>query len=235
MSLLLHVLDPAELDFPFEEPTLFHGLEQLPDALVEPRALRAAYLGRVQPLSVAFAAGVPHAPDRLRARPHRSAARLAPFQFSRLAEMNSMLPLPPLFAFGFANPAMLGWLAAAAAPILIHLWSRRKRREMAWAAMAYLLAAVERRQRRLRIEQWLLVALRTALIVRGRLRGGRAAVGPRRRGDAVGRTDAPRAGDRRLLFDGLSADRQEPFCHAPRSWPRGSSRRARGATPFRWF
>lgn len=41
---LLHVLDPAEIEFPFDEPTLFHGLEQLPDALVEPRALRAAYL-----------------------------------------------------------------------------------------------------------------------------------------------------------------------------------------------
>ena len=41
---LLHVLDPAELDFPFRQPTLFRGLEQLPDVLVEPRALRQAYL-----------------------------------------------------------------------------------------------------------------------------------------------------------------------------------------------
>jgi uncharacterized protein (DUF58 family) len=43
---LLHVLDPAELDFPFEEPTLFRGLEQLPDVLAEPRSLRKAYLGQ---------------------------------------------------------------------------------------------------------------------------------------------------------------------------------------------
>ena len=41
---LLHVLDPAELEFPFHETTLFRGLEQLPDVLVEPRALRRAYL-----------------------------------------------------------------------------------------------------------------------------------------------------------------------------------------------
>jgi len=41
---LLHVLDPAELDFPFQQPTLFRGLEQLPDVLTEPRALRRAYL-----------------------------------------------------------------------------------------------------------------------------------------------------------------------------------------------
>ena len=41
---LFHVLDPAELEFPFQQTTLFRGLEQLPDVLVEPRALRKAYL-----------------------------------------------------------------------------------------------------------------------------------------------------------------------------------------------
>ena len=53
---------------------------------------------------------------------------------------------------------MLGWLAAAAAPILIHLWSRRRYREMSWAAMEYLLAALRQSRRRLRFEQWLLLA-----------------------------------------------------------------------------
>ncbi len=42
--ILMHVLDPAELDFPFHQTTLFRGLEHLPDVLVEPRALRRAYL-----------------------------------------------------------------------------------------------------------------------------------------------------------------------------------------------
>ncbi|MGA2618706.1 MAG: DUF58 domain-containing protein [Thermoguttaceae bacterium] len=41
--LLMHVLDPAELDFPFQQPTLFRGLEGLPTVLAEPRALRKAY------------------------------------------------------------------------------------------------------------------------------------------------------------------------------------------------
>ena len=41
---LFHVLDPAELDFPFRNTTLFRGLEELPEVLVEPRALRKAYL-----------------------------------------------------------------------------------------------------------------------------------------------------------------------------------------------
>ena len=42
--ILLHVLDPAELDFPFRNMTMFKGLEQLPDVLADPNALRQAYL-----------------------------------------------------------------------------------------------------------------------------------------------------------------------------------------------
>jgi len=73
--------------------------------------------------------------------------------------------LYPLLAFGWVNLPMLGWLAAAAAPILIHLWSRRKYRETSWAAMEYLLAAVQRQTRRLLFEQWILLAIRTLLVV----------------------------------------------------------------------
>jgi hypothetical protein len=76
-----------------------------------------------------------------------------------------MLNPPPLLAFGIANLPMLGWLAVAVAPILIHLWSRRKYRQMSWAAMEYLLAAVQRQTRRLLLEQWLLLAIRTLLVV----------------------------------------------------------------------
>ena len=73
--------------------------------------------------------------------------------------------LLPLFAFGFESLPMLGWLAAGVAPLLIHLLSRRKHRETAWAAMDFLLAAVKRRTRRIRIEQWLLLLVRTLVIV----------------------------------------------------------------------
>ncbi len=71
----------------------------------------------------------------------------------------------PLLAFGFMNLPLLGWLAAAAAPILIHLWMRRKYREAPWAAMEYLLAALRRQSRRLHFEQWLLLAVRTLLVM----------------------------------------------------------------------
>lgn len=40
---VMQVIDPAEQDFPFEDPTLFKGLESLPEQMAEPKALRKAY------------------------------------------------------------------------------------------------------------------------------------------------------------------------------------------------
>lgn len=41
---VMHVLDPAELDFPFQHATMFQGLEDMPELLADPPALREAYL-----------------------------------------------------------------------------------------------------------------------------------------------------------------------------------------------
>ncbi|MBV8315161.1 MAG: DUF58 domain-containing protein, partial [Planctomycetaceae bacterium] len=41
--IVFHVLDPAEIEFPFRDTTLFRGMEGLPDVLTEPHALRRAY------------------------------------------------------------------------------------------------------------------------------------------------------------------------------------------------
>jgi uncharacterized protein (DUF58 family) len=42
--IVMHLLDAAELEFPFDRTTLFRGLEETPDILVDPLALRPAYL-----------------------------------------------------------------------------------------------------------------------------------------------------------------------------------------------
>src|SRR5438132_2035393 len=42
--ILLHVLDPAELEFPFRGPTEFRGLEQFPEVAADPQIIRSAYL-----------------------------------------------------------------------------------------------------------------------------------------------------------------------------------------------
>jgi uncharacterized protein (DUF58 family) len=44
---VFHVLDAAELDFPFQEATLFRGLEALPELLTDPRTLRQGYLEQI--------------------------------------------------------------------------------------------------------------------------------------------------------------------------------------------
>jgi uncharacterized protein (DUF58 family) len=45
---VMQILDGAELDFPFQESTLFRGLEQLPELLTDPRTLRQGYLEEIQ-------------------------------------------------------------------------------------------------------------------------------------------------------------------------------------------
>jgi len=60
---------------------------------------------------------------------------------------------------------MLAWLAAAAAPLVIHLLNRRRYREVPWAAMHFLMAAMRKNQRRIRVEHWLLLLVRTAIVV----------------------------------------------------------------------
>ncbi len=70
-----------------------------------------------------------------------------------------------VLAFGFATPAMLGWLALAAIPVLIHWLFRRHYREVTWAAMQFLQEAVRKQSRRTRFEQLLLLAVRVMVLV----------------------------------------------------------------------
>ena len=77
-----------------------------------------------------------------------------------------MLQLPVLWALGFgALPILQFGIAATALPILIHLLNRRKYREMRWAAMRFLVAALRKNQRRVKVEQWLLLAIRTLVVL----------------------------------------------------------------------
>jgi uncharacterized protein (DUF58 family) len=46
--IVFHILDPAELEFPFRDTTLFKGLEGLPEILTDPHALKRAYQEEIQ-------------------------------------------------------------------------------------------------------------------------------------------------------------------------------------------
>ena len=54
---VLHLMDPAELDFPFQQATLFRGLEQTGDLLVEPAQLRKAYQEEMNQFTAKVRAG----------------------------------------------------------------------------------------------------------------------------------------------------------------------------------
>ncbi|MFO0861005.1 MAG: BatA domain-containing protein [Phycisphaerales bacterium] len=66
----------------------------------------------------------------------------------------------------FLNPSLAGVaLACVLAPIIIHLLFRRKRRPVEWGAMKFVLEAFRRNRKRLRLEQWLLLAARTLAVL----------------------------------------------------------------------
>ncbi len=65
----------------------------------------------------------------------------------------------------FLNSILLFGTAAAAVPIIIHLLNKRKVQHVTWAAMRFLREAIEQNQRRLRIEDLLLLLLRCLLLI----------------------------------------------------------------------
>lgn len=67
-----------------------------------------------------------------------------------------MMFLAPWFA--------VAGLLAVGIPIAIHLLNRRRYKTVEWAAMQFLLAAMKKNRRRLRFEQWLLLAIRCLVI-----------------------------------------------------------------------
>lgn len=65
--------------------------------------------------------------------------------------------------FVHAGLAIAG-LAAVAIPIIIHLLFRQRRRPIEWGAMRFLLEAYRRSRHRMRLEQWLLLAVRCLIL-----------------------------------------------------------------------
>jgi hypothetical protein len=65
---------------------------------------------------------------------------------------------------GFLHPWVLAGLAAAAIPILLHLLARREPPTVVFPAVRYLVTTTREHQRRLKLQNWLLLFLRTLLI-----------------------------------------------------------------------
>lgn len=63
------------------------------------------------------------------------------------------------------NPALAAGALGVASPILIHFLSRRRFRRVRWAAMEFLLDALKKNRRRIRMEQLILLAIRCLAVL----------------------------------------------------------------------
>src|SRR5689334_8789421 len=72
-----------------------------------------------------------------------------------------------LFSMIFSTPlsALLALVGAASVPVIIHLLNRRRYQIVPWAAMRFLLNAQRRTVRRLKLEQWILLAVRILIML----------------------------------------------------------------------
>ena len=70
-----------------------------------------------------------------------------------------------MLGLAFLNPMLLWALPLAAVPIIIHILNRRRFQKVPWAAMDFLLKAMKRNRKRLRMEQWLVLLLRVLAVL----------------------------------------------------------------------
>ena len=77
--------------------------------------------------------------------------------------------------FSFLNTALLAGLAAAALPILIHLFSRRKVAKVPFSSLQFLEEIAKKRVRRMKLTQWIILALRVLALALLALALGRPA------------------------------------------------------------
>ena len=131
-------------------------------------------------------------------------------------------------SLSFLNPTLLWGLALASIPLIIHLLFRRKFRRVDWAPMRYLKLSIQRNRRRIRLEQLLLLLLRTLAIMLLFFLVARPLLHASGLGSWLsGRSRASQIlVDRRFAQHGLSRRRPLGARSRPRIWPRRSSRQS---------
>ncbi|HXD87858.1 MAG TPA: BatA domain-containing protein [Urbifossiella sp.] len=65
----------------------------------------------------------------------------------------------------FASPWMLAGAAAVGVPIALHFFYKARYRKLPWAAMEFLKEAIEQTSRRLKFQEWILLALRCLAVL----------------------------------------------------------------------
>ena len=66
---------------------------------------------------------------------------------------------------GFLAPLMLIGAVAGSIPLILHFFYRARYRKVPWGAMTFLKTAIEQTSRRLRFQEWILLALRCLVLL----------------------------------------------------------------------
>ncbi len=168
--MVLRVLDPAEVDFTFAAPGMFHDLESGRDLYIDPQAARGEYQRRFNEHAAELNQRVHRPRRRLRPAHNRSAAGARAFRFAASAaaaraatlaactsatEGRRMSLLTPLYVLG---------LAVISLPIIFHLIRRMPRGDFQFSSLMFLSPSPPRLTRRSRLENILLLLLRGAVL-----------------------------------------------------------------------
>ena len=155
--LVFHVLDPDELEFPFDRRHAVRGSRNRRRGDGGAGAVRDHYLQADVRPHRSLSPRAWRRRHRLSAAQHKAAARDGAAGVSVHAiEDGVMTFLSPLFLVG---------AAAAAVPIVLHLLRRRPEQRVRFAAVMFLKGAPVEHTSRRRLREWLLLALRVTALV----------------------------------------------------------------------
>ena len=153
--IVFHVLDKAEIDFPFRDVTAFHDLETDERIQVDPAYVRDEYAAGIK----AFIEGYRRACAEAQID-YVLADTSMPYDFMLVAiRRQTGAPM------SFAAPLFLLTALAAAIPIVLHLVNRRRAKDAPFPTLRFLKLSVQKTRRRKRIEDLLLMAVRAAVLL----------------------------------------------------------------------
>ena len=149
-------MDPGEVTLGGPIEARFEDPESRAAVILRPRDWAGAYRKTVQSAVAEWRIRVPAAWDLLPSRDHRHPVR------HRVAR--GAFHVFPGGMIEFLHPWALLGLAGAAIPVLLHLLARREPPTVVFPAVRYLITTTQEHLRRLKLQNLLLLAIRTALI-----------------------------------------------------------------------
>ena len=138
--IVFHVLDPDEIEFPFERATRFEDLETEEEVMAVPAVVRAHYLQAMGDFIERYRRELGGRRHRLPAARHEAAARARASRLICPLARGRCEVVPPAVegSVSFLSPLFLIGAAAAAVPILLHLLKRQPEARVKFAAIRLL-------------------------------------------------------------------------------------------------